>query len=201
MMRCVWLENSTLALGTTIKTVIKIMGKNGCGTVTWTTADADSVTCAWRKAWALVETYSRTDKSKRWHGHPLMARHTQIDHVIINSKWTNLLLDVKVRRGADAGSDHQLLMATLAIKLRKTKRQRQHFSWNSKTASSPWGRIGEHDLSSFHREVREAGEKILGFRRRKKEERIQQGIWDKITERKKTKEKIDLTRSERLKHH
>ena len=38
-------------------------------------------------------------------------------------------------------------------------------------------------LSSFHQTVREAGEKILGFRKRKKEEWIQQGTWDKIIER------------------
>ena len=48
--------------------------------------------------------------------------HTPIHHVIINSKWKNSLLDVKVRKGADVGSDHRLLIATLAIKLRKTKK-------------------------------------------------------------------------------
>lgn len=49
-------------------------------------------------------------------------QNTQIDHVIINSKRDNSFLGVKVGRGADAGSDNKLLMATLAIKLRKTKR-------------------------------------------------------------------------------
>jgi len=45
--------------------------------------------------------------------------------------------------------------------------------------------------------VREAGEEILGFRRRKKEHWIQEGTWDKISERKRMKDKIDSKRSER----
>ena len=31
----------------------------------------------------------------------------QIDHLMVNSMWRCSLLDVRVRRGADAGSDHQ----------------------------------------------------------------------------------------------
>ena len=46
---------------------------------------------------------------------------------------------------------------------------------------------------------REAGEKVLGFRRKKKEEWIKEETWKKIDERRQTKEKINNTRSERLK--
>ena len=42
---------------------------------------------------------------------------SQVDYIIINSKWKNALSDVKATRGADVGSDHQLLMTTLAVKL------------------------------------------------------------------------------------
>jgi len=57
----------------------------------------------------------------------------------------------------------------------------------------------EPDFCTFHCWiVREAGEKILGFRR-KKEDWIQEGTWDKMSERKGMKEKIDSTRSERVK--
>ena len=41
----------------------------------------------------------------------------QIYHVIINQKSRHSLHDVKVRRGADVGSDHMLVMATLSLKL------------------------------------------------------------------------------------
>ena len=47
---------------------------------------------------------------------------TQIDHIIINQKWRRSLHNVKVRHGADVGSDHMLVMATLSQKLRKAKR-------------------------------------------------------------------------------
>ena len=44
----------------------------------------------------------------------------QIDHIMINSKWRRSLLDVSVRMGADVGSDHHLLKATVMLKLRRT---------------------------------------------------------------------------------
>ena len=45
----------------------------------------------------------------------------QIDHIVINSKWRRSLQDVRVMRQADVGSDHNLLVAKIALKLRKTK--------------------------------------------------------------------------------
>ena len=41
----------------------------------------------------------------------------QIDHVIINQKWRTSLLGVKTCRGADVGSDHQLVRAKVQLKL------------------------------------------------------------------------------------
>ncbi|VDI55668.1 Hypothetical predicted protein [Mytilus galloprovincialis] len=39
---------------------------------------------------------------------------------MINSIWRRSLLDVKVKRGADVGSDHQLITALIQLKLRAT---------------------------------------------------------------------------------
>ena len=47
---------------------------------------------------------------------------SQIDNVIINQTWRRSLQDVKSNRGADIGSDHVLVMATVSLKLRKTIR-------------------------------------------------------------------------------
>ena len=44
----------------------------------------------------------------------------QIDHVVINNKWGRSLKDVYTCRGADAGSDHYLVMSRLNLCLRKT---------------------------------------------------------------------------------
>ena len=42
----------------------------------------------------------------------------QIDHVAISRRHRRSLLDVRVKRGADAGSDHHLLIANIQLKLR-----------------------------------------------------------------------------------
>ncbi|KAL9952986.1 hypothetical protein ACROYT_G040325 [Oculina patagonica] len=104
-----------------------------------------------------------------------------------------------------------LLMATSKIQLRKTKRGKESARRidaaklkvpEIKTAfqlelrnrfQALEEKPGEHDLSNFHQTVCEAGEAILGFRRRKKEEWIQQGTMDKINKRKQMKVKINST--------
>ena len=47
----------------------------------------------------------------------------QIDHFMINGTWRRSLQDVRVRRGADVGSDHHLVVATVKLKLRRTDKQ------------------------------------------------------------------------------
>ena len=42
----------------------------------------------------------------------------QIDHLLTNGKWLSSLRAVKVRRGADIGSDHHLVTACLKLKLK-----------------------------------------------------------------------------------
>ena len=56
----------------------------------------------------------------------------QIDHFTIARKWRRSLLDVKVRRGADAASDHHLLLATMKLKLRafRDRADRPHSKYN-----------------------------------------------------------------------
>lgn len=45
----------------------------------------------------------------------------QIDHLMINGMWRRSLLDFKVKRSADVGSDHHLVTALVKIKLKKTE--------------------------------------------------------------------------------
>lgn len=47
----------------------------------------------------------------------------QIDHLMINGTWRSSLLDARVRRGADVGSDHHLVTATLKLKLRRARKR------------------------------------------------------------------------------
>ena len=46
---------------------------------------------------------------------------SQIDHILINGKWQHSLQDVRTKRHADTESDHSLVVAVLALKLRRAK--------------------------------------------------------------------------------
>lgn len=48
----------------------------------------------------------------------------QIDHLMINGMWRQLLLDVRVKRGADGGSDHHLVIAALTLRRIRQKKSR-----------------------------------------------------------------------------
>ncbi|XP_058630445.1 craniofacial development protein 2-like [Onychostoma macrolepis] len=43
----------------------------------------------------------------------------QIDHICISKKFRRSLQDVRIRRGADVGSDHHLVVASMQLKLKK----------------------------------------------------------------------------------
>ena len=55
-------------------------------------------------------------------------------------------------------------------------------------------------LDCFNKVVFETGEKVLGFKRRKKEEWIRTKTWDKIDERKTIKNQMNATKSERIRN-
>ncbi|KAK7110430.1 hypothetical protein V1264_014307 [Littorina saxatilis] len=63
---------------------------------------------------------------------PDLSTENQIDHVCIGKKFRRSLQDVRVRRGADVASDHQLLVARLRLKLRRNwtegSSQRQRYN-------------------------------------------------------------------------
>ena len=44
---------------------------------------------------------------------------SQIDHIMINGKWRHFLQDVRAISHADVGSDHNLVVAKVLLKLRK----------------------------------------------------------------------------------
>ena len=46
----------------------------------------------------------------------------QIDYILAQKRWRSSLLSAKVYPGADCGSDHELLVATIQVKMRKIKK-------------------------------------------------------------------------------
>ncbi|KAK2721265.1 hypothetical protein QYM36_003519 [Artemia franciscana] len=64
-----------------------------------------------------VHKYTRTS--------PDGSTRNQIDHFLIARRWRTSLLDVRGYRGADAQSDHMLMIAHIRIKIRAQKKTQQ----------------------------------------------------------------------------
>jgi hypothetical protein len=140
----------------------------------------------------------------------------QIDHIIINNRWRGSLQDVVARRGADVGSDHTLVLAKVRLKLRKAKRKSERpppidveklknpkvcktFQVEVQNRFSVLQEQTEMELHHFNEVLLKASKKVLGSKKKKKEEWITVDTWKKIDERKEKKHKILTTRSERVK--
>ena len=52
----------------------------------------------------------------------------RIDHIIINRKWRRSLYDVRVKRGADAATDHYLVISEIQIKFKVYKEKASRLS-------------------------------------------------------------------------
>ena len=143
----------------------------------------------------------------------------QLDHIIINRKWRSSLQDVRACRGAECGSDHNLVVSVVKLKLRKTRKGQPRgnridsYKLIDNATKERFGielrnrfqvLIADPDneitLDTFNKTLFETGEKVLGFKRRKKEEWIRTETWDKINERKTMKHKLNATKSERIRN-
>lgn len=94
------------------------MGKHGCGEMTIMEKD-------WQTYVDLVigETlFSHKDIYKKNWISPNGRDQNQIDHIIINGRWRHSLENVVVKRGADVGSDHHLLLAKVKLHLKKAEK-------------------------------------------------------------------------------
>ena len=140
----------------------------------------------------------------------------QIDHVLINSKWKRSLQDVVVKRGADIGSDHYLVVASLKLKLKKSeiaeKRKllfdskkledshiKKAFTLELKNRFSILQEESELTLNKVNEAMTETAKTVLGYKKKKKEQWISNKTWNIISERKKLKEKLLNTKSQRQK--
>jgi len=47
----------------------------------------------------------------------------QIDYILINKRWKSTIRDVRTKPGADCGTDHELLVAILKMKLKKLRKK------------------------------------------------------------------------------
>ncbi|RUS68494.1 hypothetical protein EGW08_023744 [Elysia chlorotica] len=150
----------------------------------------------------------------------------QIDHIAINGIWRGSLLDVRVKRGADVGSDHLLVIANIRLKLRRTDQRhadhrrldinrlkdpdvkrsftiqiRNRFQALSDQENNTQQEMEDtnHLWNQVKTTYQEAGRTILGHRNERHKDWISQEAWQKIEERKDIKKKVLSTKSERIK--
>ena len=149
----------------------------------------------------------------------------QIDHFMLSGMWRRSVQDVKVRRGADVGSDHHLVVAAVQLKLRKTGRQmntlrrfdtdklkdtktRSTFILELKNRFQALQNLTDQQNTvninttwgNVQTAFTETSKTCLGYRDgKKKKEWLKQDTWTAIEERRKIKSKTLQTRSERLK--
>ena len=145
---------------------------------------------------------------------PNGVTNNQIDHITIDRRFRRSLKDVKVRRGADVGSDHELVISNLScvdsrwrravergmmlisfecMKLLKRSGLSNRFQVLEQTE-----RV-EDCWSGVNEAICGACEEVLGFRTHAQPRRMTGRSLKKVSERKAIKDTINATKSERLK--
>ena len=136
----------------------------------------------------------------------------QIDHICYQRRWASSVQDVRAHRGADVGSDHYLVVATLKVKLksmankktykildidklRKEPIQKQfRIQLNNRFSALEQQENTEIDVEEEWKIIKDTvistAQEVIGFRRgSKKEQWISEGTWAAIDERRSLKAK------------
>ena len=193
----------------------RVLGRNGYGIIN----DNGDRLCSFCEENDLVvggSVFEHRDIHKTTWNSPDGVTKSQIDHIVINGRWKSSLMDVKAHRGADIASDHNLLIGKVRLKLRKNRKRhersrqydsaglkdqqvKQTFQQELRNRFQILGDEQEMTIDVFNQAFKDTSEKVLGFKRKKKEEWISNDTWKKIDDRKDIKQKINTTKSERLK--
>ena len=96
----------------------QIMGKHGLGKKTTDNGERLKNLCALSKMIIGGTTFAHKRIHKTTWVSPDGRTENQIDHVCISSKFRRSLQDVRSMRGADAASDHHLVLAKVKLKLK-----------------------------------------------------------------------------------
>ena len=138
----------------------------------------------------------------------------EIDYICINKRWRSTIQDVRTYRGADVGTDHHLVRASLRLRFKRQKEritvrpyaieklkdhntvtQYQITIQNRFEQLQYITDVNEH-WKQFKEAVTESAEETIGRRRRTQKERwIRNSTWQLIDERKTTKIQRDQAKT------
>ena len=142
----------------------------------------------------------------------------QIDHIAVSKKHCSSLLDVRVRRGGDIGSDHQLVVSKFRMKLKSPKNEqhgsarydvdllrrdgneKQEYMLECRTRFSALEMLEEEemDVNEMWRNgkevLHEAAKHTIGRRRRAKRKKwMSDETWSMVEKRREAKLKSELS--------
>jgi len=150
---------------------------------------------------------------------PNGLHHNQIDHVAINGQFKNSIYDVRAYRGADVGSDHNLVVAKTKLKLHKIGKKpsiskryeacklkvpeiNQQFRLELRNRFRVLEDVPNNNLEKYWEDFKgiynDTALNILGPRKKENQEWISNESWKEVDKRKVLKSKINGTRSERV---
>ncbi|XP_062602942.1 craniofacial development protein 2-like [Saccostrea cucullata] len=189
----------------------RVMGKYGCGTMN-ENGEHLAEFCGNNNMVIGGTLFPHKDIHKLTWISPGGRDKNQIDHIVINGKWKRSLQDVRVRRGADVGSDHHLVTADFKLKLMKTipkyswkrfdvgklsdTKTKQDFRLELKNRFSilQASDLDEEQIDEHWLKVKDtfnnASEKVIGFRKQIHKEWITPGTWKLIDSRKELKKRL-----------
>lgn len=198
----------------------RVMGKHGLGT---RNDNGERLVdfCAMNNLVIGGTLFTHQDIHKLTWNSPNGRDKNQIDHLMINGMWRRSLLDVRVKRSADVGSDHHLVTALIQMKLKKnnarsatqarfdTQRLRDNtmkatFISELRNRFSILQNVNDQqDVDTAWKQVAaiytESSKESIGHREKKtKKDWIQQETLDAINERREIKKRLLQAKSPRL---
>ena len=80
--------------------------------------------------WSQASTLFQQHKRRLYTGISPDGQHrNQTDYILCSQRWRSSIQSAKTRRGADCGSDHELLIAKVRLKLKKVGKTTRPFSY------------------------------------------------------------------------
>ena len=141
---------------------------------------------------------------------PDLQTENQIDHITITKKWRRVLLDVRVKRGADINSDHHLLVGEFRMKVAANKtdnkvqrrfeiRKLQNTKIRQELGITLWNRFqaleeGKNIDEKWTRcknAITDTCEQVLGCWEARRKDWITDDTWEAIEARRETKMKLN----------
>jgi endonuclease/exonuclease/phosphatase family metal-dependent hydrolase len=147
---------------------------------------------------------------------------SQLDHLMISGRWRSSLMDSRVQRGADSGSDHYLVRTRIKLRLSTHKNKKKtspkfdvsqlkdekikmefRTTLRKKLQKNRIEEDNKDNIEEIWDKQRDAyvktAEEVLGHHKGRSKPWIQERSWKLINERKEIKIRIENTKSERIK--